>query len=285
MKLAIGTANLDKRYGFRKSKIKKAEIIKLFRFIKKNKINLIDTADIYGNSEKIIGNQKLDKEKIITKIYVNSKNYKKKIFIENFQKSLKRLKRKKIYGLLIHNIFDLKFEKRKSLFKILKFLKRNKKIQKIGFSIYSPKDLSYFKNLLTPDILQIPINIFDRRFDSKFFKKYIFGNRIEIHSRSCFLQGLIINYKKNDIRFQKFKKWDFLFNNLDKFCEKFSITRMEACILYLKKNKMIKYAIFGFENIKQLKMITSLFNNNSKILKFPNNLSIKDEKLIDPRKW
>lgn len=285
MKLAIGTANLDRRYGFRKSKIKKVEIIKLFRFIKRNKINLIDTADIYGNSEKIIGNQKLNKEKIITKIYVNSKNYKKKIFIENFQKSLKRLKKKKIYGLLIHNIFDLKLEKRNSLFKSLKFLKRNKKIQKIGFSIYSPKDLIYFKNSLTPDILQIPINIFDRRFDSKFFKKYIFRNKIEIHSRSCFLQGLIINYKKNDIRFQKFKKWDFLFDKLDKFCEKFSITRMEACIFYLKKNKMIKYAIFGFENIEQLKMIISLFNSNSKILKFPKNLSIKDEKLIDPRKW
>ena len=49
MKLGIGTANLSQKYGFKNSKIKKKEIFEIFEFIKKNIINLIDTASIYGN--------------------------------------------------------------------------------------------------------------------------------------------------------------------------------------------------------------------------------------------
>ena len=285
MKLGIGTANLSQKYGFKNSKIKKKEIFEIFEFIKKNRIDLIDTASIYGNSEKIIGSQKLKKQKIVTKIYVQNKRYPEKNLKYIFKKNLNRLKKKKIYCLLIHNIYDLKKDKRISLLENLKSLKKNKMIEKIGFSIYSPIDLKYFQYYFTPDILQIPMNIIDRRFENKFFQRYVFKNKIEIHSRSCFLQGLLIDYEKNNSKFSKFKKWGHLFNKLDNFCEKFSITRQEACILYLKKIKMIKYVIFGFENIKQLKMIYYSFINNFKKLKFPKSLSSKDEKLIDPRKW
>ena len=221
MKLAIGTANLEHRYGFKNSKLKKKEIFDLFKFVKKNGIDLIDTASIYGDSEKIIGAQKLNNQKIVTKIYLKNKDYSKDHLKYIFKKNLNRLKRKKIYSLLVHNIFDLQKNKRVFLMKSLRYLKKSKMVKKIGFSIYSPKDLKYFSHYLTPDILQIPINIFDRRFESKLFKKYVLKNKIEIHSRSCFLQGLIIDYQKNNIKFKKFKKWDYLFNKLDNFCKNF----------------------------------------------------------------
>ena len=134
-------------------------------------------------------------------------------------------------------------------------------------------------------MLQIPINIVDRRFENKLFQKYIIENNIEIHARSCFLQGLLICYENKNIRFEKFKKWSPLFKKFDYFCKKHSISRFEACILYLKKNKFIKYAIFGFEDIKQLKMIYSVFNKKTKSINFPKYLSSKDRRLIDPRKW
>ncbi len=285
MKLAIGTANFGNNYGLKKFKLEKKEINRIFKFLDVNKINLIDSASIYGNAEKIIGNQKLEKKKIVTKIFIKNQKYPEKYAFSLLKKNLQRLKVRKIYACLIHNIYDLKKKDRILFFQSLRYLKKSNIVEKIGFSIYSPKDLENFKNFFKPDILQIPINIFDRRFENKFFKKYIYKNKIEIHSRSCFLQGLIIDYQKNITKFKKFEKWDFLFKRLDQFCEKFSINRMEACILYLKKIKMINYAIFGFENIEQLKMTYSLFNQNLKKLKFPKNLSSRDEKLIDPRKW
>tara|TARA_Y100000816_G_C26101938_1_gene584308 strand:+ start:1701 stop:2558 length:858 start_codon:yes stop_codon:yes gene_type:complete len=285
MKLAIGTANLDIKYGIRRLRIKKDEIHQIFKFVKKNNIKLIDTATIYGNSEKIIGSQKLKGKKIVTKIFLKNKEYTKEDILSIFKLNLKRLKRKRIYALLIHNIYDLKINNRIILYDSLKFLKEKKYLKKIGFSIYSIEDLRLFKNFFKPDILQIPINIFDRRFENKLFQKYIIKNKIEIHSRSCFLQGLLICYENNNIKFKKFKKWRSLFRKFDYFCQKHSISRFEACILYLKKNKFIKYAIFGFEDVKQLKMIYSVFNKKTKNINFPKYLSSKDCRLIDPRKW
>ena len=284
MELAIGTANFGNSYGLKKVKLEKKEINKIFKFLDVNRINLIDTASIYGNAEKIIGNHKLKKKKIVTKIFIKNQKFSEKYAFSLLKKNLQKLKVRKIYACLIHNIYDLEKKDRILFFQSLKYLKKSKIVEKIGFSIYSPKDLENFKNFFKPDILQIPINIFDRRFENKSFKNYIYKNKIEIHSRSCFLQGLIIDYQKRNIKFKKFKRWDFLFKRLDQFCEKLSINRMEACIL-CKKNKMINYAIFGFENIEQLSAIYSLFNKNLKKLKFPKNLSSRDEKLIDPRKW
>ena len=215
MELAIGTANFGNSYGLKKVKLEKKEINKIFKFLDVNRINLIDTASIYGNAEKIIGNHKLKKKKIVTKIFIKNQKFSEKYAFSLLKKNLQKLKVRKIYACLIHNIYDLEKKDRILFFQSLKYLKKSKIVEKIGFSIYSPKDLENFKNFFKPDILQIPINIFDRRFENKSFKNYIYKNKIEIHSRSCFLQGLIIDYQKRNIKFKKFKRWDFLFKRLE----------------------------------------------------------------------
>jgi aryl-alcohol dehydrogenase-like predicted oxidoreductase len=68
MKLVIGSAQMGMRYGlFNKKKISKVDIDKITRIAHAAKIDLIDTASVYGDSEKIIGKSKLNKLKIITK--------------------------------------------------------------------------------------------------------------------------------------------------------------------------------------------------------------------------
>ncbi len=62
MKLAIGTANFGNSYGLKKIKLEEKEIDKIFKFLDLKGINLIDTASVYGRSEKIIGNHKLKKK-------------------------------------------------------------------------------------------------------------------------------------------------------------------------------------------------------------------------------
>ena len=56
MKLVIGSAQMGMPYGlFNKKKIRSSEIVKISKLAKKSKINFIDTAIGYGDSEKIIG--------------------------------------------------------------------------------------------------------------------------------------------------------------------------------------------------------------------------------------
>ena len=84
---------------------------------------------------------------------------------------------------------------------MLKNLKNKGIIKKIGISIYNPKELDLVFNILNPDIVQTPYNLFDRRIEYSGWINKLFQQNIEIHSRSVFLQGLLLknkmNYQKN----------------------------------------------------------------------------------------
>ena len=107
-KFIIGSANFGSSYGItnkNKKKITKKDINNILELAYKNKCKTIDTASVYDFSEKIIGNLKISKKfDIITKF--KNINLNKKIDIqirESLDKSLRNLKRKKIYALLIHD--------------------------------------------------------------------------------------------------------------------------------------------------------------------------------------
>ena len=67
MKFGIGTAIFIKNYGIIKNNYDYKDVSNLFKKFNK-KIDLIDTAPSYGNAEKILGINKNNKLKIVTKI-------------------------------------------------------------------------------------------------------------------------------------------------------------------------------------------------------------------------
>ena len=112
MKIGIGTANFDQKYGINKSKIKSSkEIHNILNLAMFSGIKILDSSPCYGNSEKLLGKNKLDNFKIITKIKILSHEKKtrnlKKIIFTKIKKSLQKLKIKKLYAVLIHRSSDL----------------------------------------------------------------------------------------------------------------------------------------------------------------------------------
>jgi len=74
MKLVIGSAQLGMNYSlFSNKKIDHKQFKKIEKLVLKPKINFIDTAISYGDSENIIGSSKLKNLHIITKIKLPSK--------------------------------------------------------------------------------------------------------------------------------------------------------------------------------------------------------------------
>ena len=66
-RICLGSANFGKIYGYKNSKVKKKEFLKIFKYAKLKNIKYIYTAFSYSNSQKIIVKYSL-KLKIITKI-------------------------------------------------------------------------------------------------------------------------------------------------------------------------------------------------------------------------
>ena len=282
-KLVIGTANFGNKYSLKsKTGLRIKEIEKILNFAYKKKIKRIDTAPIYGNSEKILGKIGLKKWKVSTKIQLkkNCNNYKDYI-LSSVSNSLKRLKIDKLENLLVHSELS-KFNKKETseIIKTLFNLKKDKIIKNFGCSIYSPKDLYRSTKSIDLDIIQAPANIFDRRFLNKHIARYLEKKKIKLQIRSIFLRGLLLNNYKSLPK--KFNYWKNDFKKYQMFLEKKKLNKIEGALCVLNK---IKYEnlVIGFDNYEEFREVIE--NMPKKNLLIPNFNLKKRNKIIDPRRW
>tara|TARA_B100000963_G_scaffold227335_1_gene198291 strand:+ start:25213 stop:26070 length:858 start_codon:yes stop_codon:yes gene_type:complete len=283
MKFGIGTAQFIENYGILKTNINKREFKKIINKFNK-KIDLIDTASSYGESEKFIGNNVNKRYKIITKLgKIKSKRPQ---FIINeikykLKNSLKNLKSKNIHCLLIHSESDIKLLNNKKIKNYINILKKEKIIRNIGISIYNISELSNYLKIYNFDIVQIPLNIFSINNKiieklKKLKKKYKF----ELHVRSIFLQGIIFKNLKNlpDVVNHLKKKISILHKN----SKMYNSTIYNYAISSIDNLKIAEYAIIGISNNKDF---TKLKKYKKIIIKKTDIEEIsKNNKLIDLRK-
>jgi aryl-alcohol dehydrogenase-like predicted oxidoreductase len=283
MKLAIGGVQFGKNYGLVDGKkIKNYEFKKIEKLILRSDIKFIDTSINYGSSEKIIGSSNFNKLNIITKIKLPEKNINIDKWVEKkIRSSLTKLKINKIYGVLIHDYKDLFGIRGKKFLKYLYHLKDKKIIQKIGVTVYAPSDLKKIWSFWKPEIVQVPLNILDQRFLKSRWIATLKKFKILIFVRSCFLQGLLLSDYRSNPRFRKFYKILDKFNN---WCKLNEISRLQACVDFLKIKKNIDYLVVGFNNYYQFDEILKSFKNK-KITKIPNIFTTNKLNLIDPRLW
>ena len=104
--------------------------------------------------------------------------------------SKKKINIKYFHTLLIHNFEMLELNNQIRLFNVLKNLKKNKELSKIGFSIYDFEKLKQTLKQFKPDIIQCPYNIFDRRLDDINLKKIIRNKKNFNSCKINFFTGL-----------------------------------------------------------------------------------------------
>ena len=256
MELILGGAQIADSYGVsnRKKGINQSELKKIFKH--KNKIRYIDTANTYKNSLETLSKY-YKKYNLNINLKINlgkNSNYQKKFF-SRINKSLIKLKTKKIYSIMIHdtkNFLELNKKKKDYIYNGLKVLKVKKKIEKFGFSIYTKNELSKLKKFKEFDIIQIPGNIFDQDILLDNSINFLKKRKIEIHVRSIFLQGLIF------LEFEKTKKITGVYSKrLEKFFKKFKTKkeRIYHCLNFIKNHKNIDKIIIGITSLNEFNEI------------------------------
>lgn len=282
MKIILGTSNFGAPYGISnpRRKISAQEIKKILEIAKFNNISFLDTAHNYKNSEKIIGKITNESDfKIITKLPKISNNLS---LIESYiKKSLIRLKRKKLYAVLLHSIDDLNSPNLENILSELNELKKKKLIKKIGVSVYKVDNLSKIIKKNKIDIVQFPSSIFDIRFLKKNFLHKLKIKKIEILVRSIFLQGVIF---LNSTKLKKLFKKDS--KKIIEFKEEFNNDRdkmINYCINFIRSHKDIDGIVVGVKESKNLMQIIS--NNKKGLIKNVNKYAIHNENILIPYNW
>lgn len=285
-KLALGTAQFGLNYGVanKSGKIKFSVAKNIIRLAKDEKINLIDTAFTYGESESTLGKIGIKDFKIVSKLSEIPKNCSNvEFWINNeINNCLKRLKCQSIYGLLLHQTKNL-FEKKKDvIIKSLNQLKSKKLIEKLGISIYDPCELDYLMDVMDIDIVQAPLNIIDKRLETSGWLSKLSKNGIEVHTRSSFLQGLLLMPRAKIP--SKFNRWFKIWDNWSQELKKNNLDAVSVCLSYPLSLPEVSRVIVGIDSFEQFQDLI-LASNKSVEKKDWSFMKSSDLNLINPFNW
>ena len=106
-------------------------------------------------------------------------------------------------------------------------------------------------------------------------------NKIEIHVRSIFLQGILL--LKHNLLPKKLKKLNKKLMVWKNWLKKNKFSSLQVCLSFVLNQHQLDGIVVGCNNTNQLNQILKLkkIKNNFSLP----NLNIRDKKLIDPREW
>jgi aryl-alcohol dehydrogenase-like predicted oxidoreductase len=185
-KLGLGTVQFGLSYGISNTggQTSKEEVRRILDLALKNNITTLDTASAYGNAETVLGENGVDDFTVVSKFMTPKEG---ENIAAQLNSTLRQTGTSRLYGYLAHRPEDL-LEK-PHLWEQLQSFKEQQLVKKTGFSLNKPTELERLLDKgYIPDLIQVPFNYLDNRFENLMTELKDKG--CEIHTRSAFLQGL-----------------------------------------------------------------------------------------------
>jgi len=284
LKLGLGTVQFGMDYGINnaKGKVLKEEVFEILEVAWNNGIDMLDTSALYGESEYVIG-QFLKENDVPFEIVSKLPPCDADDIETRFCESLKKLNRDKLFGYLIHD-FD-SFRKNRHIWDILQKMKSQKKVEKLGFSLYYPEEAEYIiRENVEFDMVQVPFSIFDQRFSGIF--EVLRERNVEIHVRSVFLQGLVF---KNALTMHGiFDNFRDKLSSLHSISQDINVSISALCLNFAVLNEYIDKVIIGIDSLSNLQENINALRYQDRVGDVYNsllNLKEGNEKIILPFNW
>lgn len=256
--LALGTVQFGSDYGISnpKGKVPIDEVGEILEFCKRTGIDVLDTAQGYGDSESVLGQFNLDSFKIVTKLMGGS----------SLELSLKNLNCESVYAVLFHRENECTDES----WKVFEAYKSQGMVKKIGVSVYSPDVLVQLLGHYPLDLVQLPMNMLDQRFVDilPVLKKH----KVEVHVRSVFLQGLLL-----------MDNIPSYFDPIVSVINKLPKPRLAHALQFVA-NQDVSRIVVGVTSLKELRGISSSIADSLEPVDY-GSCRIDDQRFINPSLW
>jgi aryl-alcohol dehydrogenase-like predicted oxidoreductase len=287
-RIALGTAQLGQRYGVTNVSGPPAgdQVDAILTSCRYAGADTVDTAMSYGESETVLGIAGVDGFRVVTKLppvgtdvadvrdvgaWVRQRVY----------RSVERLRIDRLHGVLLHRSSDASGPHRSELLGALAALQRDGMVAKIGVSAYAPAELDALENVMKPDLVQVPYNVLDRRFERSGWLARLHHRGVEVHSRSVFLQGLLL-LDERELP-SAFARWRPLWMRWCAYAQERQLSRLAISLGFALRNHSIDRVVVGVESPAQLAEIWA----NVRALEpgVPEEIASDDLSLINPRNW
>ncbi|MCX5815838.1 MAG: aldo/keto reductase [Proteobacteria bacterium] len=290
--LVLGTAQLGYPYGIANKTGTPDEsiCIEVIAEAWRQGIEEFDTAQAYGGSEEMLGKAfvKLgitNKAKVITKFDPTIDQLNLPALTEALDSSLLKLCVPKLYGILLHGDSLLSLWNQGLSAGLLELVSSGR-VNKIGMSVYQPHIALEALNTKGIDIIQIPSNVLDQRFEKATVFELAKRMGKQIYIRSVFLQGLLL-MRIEDIP----RNLSFAIPTLKKIeavAKAIGLSKHEIALSYIKFTYPTAKVVFGAESSSQVKENCSIWQKtlqNNWVPRIRNIFVDVDERILNPSLW
>jgi len=284
-KVVLGTAQFGLDYGINNilGKPSKEVVDEILLYAFKVGIRELDTAEAYGDSQKVIGdffkNHPQNIFSITTKMQLDGSSISKNIY-----KDLKELNVPYIDGYMFHNYKD--YNQNPSLVDRLLDYKKNGLIKRLGVSLYTNDEA--FNTLINTevDFIQIPFNILDNLNNRIEVLELAHSRGIQVYVRSVFLQGLFFLDKSKYTN--KLKPASKYIDKIYQIANVYNLSIQQLCLGYVLTNKYVNKVVIGVESLSQLKNNFEIINNINipeEVIELINDIKVKETEILNPAFW
>lgn len=292
MNLCLGTVQFGMQYGIQGGqRPTEDEVFKILAYAADNNVSAIDTASAYGNAEEILGkaikNKILNRDAtfITTKCAIPSSQTQLDDCYTQLRNaligSLSRLHTDHVDAFICHTPIG---PQDNCVAEAFQRLKKEGLALNVGASIYEPAEALSCIADNRFSIIQIPFSLFDQRMKDANVLKAAASRSMIIHSRSAFVQGLILmNSNAIPDYLAGIRPYIVKFESL---CRETGYSPRALALGYVKAQPEISHLVFGVDNLKQLREIITDFSTVTKINDdLAKTFSKIPEELIMPNKW
>jgi aryl-alcohol dehydrogenase-like predicted oxidoreductase len=300
VRLGLGTVQLGLPYGATNSagQVPQEQACRIIVRARDGGIDMLDTAVAYGESEEVLGRclaatagqeRSAPALRIVTKTPVSLKDQEPaelpELLRRAFAASCRKLDARRLYGLLVHDVEDLLAPCGAAVWNELKRLRRQGRVEKIGFSAYSSGQIAAVLERFEPDMVQLPMNAIDRRLIDSGILATLRAGGIEIHARSLFLQGVLLQSTSGVAGF--FAPLARSLAVMDEVFQAAGASRLAGLLAVIWQTGLVDRLIVGVTSCAELDEILAAARAAERLpwLELPGDVFIRDERLLNPSMW
>ncbi len=287
-RLALGTVQFGLPYGVANTQgqVSYDEAEAMIGAMLTAGIDTIDTAIAYGEAETVLGHIGMSGFRLISKVppLLEPVLAVDDWVVAQVEASLERLRVPRLSGLMLHSPDDLLGPHGSDLARGLRRAQDAGLAERIGLSVYSPEQLAILVDRLPLEIIQIPLNIFDRRFVETGWLDRLVADNVEVHARSVFLQGLLL--MPSDRVPSKFAPFRSMIDDWHSWLASDAAagrSTVQACLAHVASYPGISRLVVGSDNLAQLQDIINAATFAP--IRAPESLSSPANSLINPVQW
>ena len=284
-KFILGTVQMGLNYGINNTngKVSLEDSHAILEYAFDHGINILDSAEAYGNAHQVIGSfhKKYPNKqfKIITKLphqfdaNINDK-------VNNY---LADLQVKQLHALLFHSFSS--YKENIENFKVLTDLKAGGKIKYIGVSVYTNEEIEAVLLNDEVDIIQLPFSLFDNSNLRGSILEKAKAKGKTIHTRSALLQGLFFKDVNSDNKTVQSLKTEL--SKLSTISKISNAPIARLALNYCLYQHTIDNVLIGVDSKQQLEANIASLNHiiDAKTINEINKIKVTNINLLNPSLW